>query len=107
MGELIIFDPAKGRFEADGVVQRIPGYGEKVEPKIVDQLVNGSWPKFLHPYPLSDKYFLVSSQPTSRSNWGVYLVDIFDNMLLLKDMSGNALLEPLPLRPTKRPPVIP
>ena len=32
IGELILFDPAAGRHEADGVVQRIPGYGEKVEP---------------------------------------------------------------------------
>ncbi len=64
MGELVIFDPAKGRHEADGAVQRIPGYGKRVEPIIRDRLVDGSWPKFLHPYPLSDKYFLVSCQPT-------------------------------------------
>ena len=30
---------------------------------IVDRLVDGSWPKFLHPYPLSEKYFLVSCKP--------------------------------------------
>jgi hypothetical protein len=33
-------------------------------------------------------------------------VDIFDNMLLLKEEPGYALLEPLPLKPTTRPPVI-
>ena len=49
MGELIVFDPALGQHEADGVVQRIPGYGQKVEPIIRDQLVNDSWPRFLHP----------------------------------------------------------
>ncbi len=107
MGELIILDPAKGRFEADGVVQRIPGYGKKVEPVIVDELVNHSWPKFLHPYPLSDKYVLVASKPTPSALWGIYLVDIFDNMLLLKETPGYALLEPLPLRPTPRPPAVP
>ncbi len=107
MGELLIFDPAKGRHEADGVVQRIPGYGKKVEPKIVDQLVNNSWPKFLHPYPLSEKYFLVASQPDSRANWGIYLVDVFDNMLLLKEEPGYVLLEPVPFRKTQKPPVIP
>jgi hypothetical protein len=32
MGELVILDPALGRREADGVVQRIPGYGKPVEP---------------------------------------------------------------------------
>ncbi|MEN6426605.1 MAG: SUMF1/EgtB/PvdO family nonheme iron enzyme [Phycisphaerales bacterium] len=107
MGELHLFDVARGRFEADGVVQQIPGYGKKVEAKVVDQLVDGSWPKFLHPYPLSDKYMLAASQPTERSNWGIYLVDTFDNMLLLKEEPGRALLEPLPLRKTERPPVVP
>jgi len=107
MGELIIFDPALGRHEASGVVQRIPGYGKKVEPIIADGLVNGSWPKFLHPYPLSEKYFLVSAQLTRKHQWGVYLVDVFDNMVLLREEPGYVLFEPLPLRKTKRPPVIP
>ncbi len=107
MGELVIFDPAKGRFEAGGVVQRIPGYGKKVEPVLLDNLVDKSWPKFLHPYPLSDKYFLVSCQPTPQSLWGIYLVDVFDNMTLLHEVDGYALLEPIPFRKTPRPPIIP
>ena len=106
MGELVLFDPAKGRREADGAVQRIPGYRQKVQPKIADGLVNGSWPKFLHPYPLNDKYFLVSSQPNSQSLWGIYLVDIFDNMVLVKEIPNYVLFEPVPLRKTKRPPII-
>jgi hypothetical protein len=107
MGELILFDPARGRFEADGAVQRIPGNGRKVEPIIRDGLVEGSWPKFLHPYPLSDKYFLVSSQPTPQSKWGIYLVDVFDNMTLINEQDGYVLFEPIPLRKSPRPPVIP
>ncbi len=107
MGELILFDPALGRFEADGVVQRIPGYGKPVEPVIVDQLVDQSWPRFLHPYPLSEKYFLVSCKPTPEALWGIYLVDIFDNMVLIAEEPDCALLEPVPLRATPKPPVIP
>ena len=38
MGELILFDPAQGRFEADGVVQRIPGNGQEVKPTIARRL---------------------------------------------------------------------
>ena len=49
VGELVVFDPAQGRREADGVVQRIPGRGQKVEPLIEDKLTEHSWPKFLHP----------------------------------------------------------
>ncbi|MBI2299044.1 MAG: NPCBM/NEW2 domain-containing protein, partial [Armatimonadetes bacterium] len=107
MGELVLFDPARGRYEADGAVQRIPGHGQKVEPVIRDALVDGSWPKFLHPYPLSDSYFLVSMQPDAQSPWGLYLVDRFDNLLCLRAEPEWALLEPLPLRKTPVPPVVP
>ncbi len=107
MGELILFDVAKGRSEADGVVQRIPGRGKPVEPILRDGLVKGSWPKFLHPWPLSDKYFIVAAKPEPSSAWGIYLVDTFDNMLLLKESPTHALLEPVPLRQTTKPPMIP
>ena len=103
MGELILFDPALGQHEADGVVQRIPGYGKKVEPIIRDQLVNASWPKFLHPFPLSEKYFITACQLDQQSPWGVYLVDVFDNIVPICVEPGVATLEPVPLRKTRRP----
>lgn len=105
-GELVIFDSAMGRHEVEGVVQRIPGYGQKIEPLIEDKLTEHSWPKFLHPYPLSDEHFIVSCKPTPDSLWGIYLVDIYDNMVLLKEQEGHVLVEPIPLRRTDKPPVI-
>lgn len=107
MGELVLFDVARGRREAEGAVQRIPGRGKKVEAIIADNLVDDSWPKFLHPYPLSDKYFLVAAQQTPNALWGIYLVDVYDGMFLLKEEPGQALLEPIPLRKTPKPPVLP
>ncbi len=107
VGELVIFDPAHGRNAADGVVQRIPGRGQKVEPLIQDRLTNDTWPKFLQPYPLSEKYFLVSCKPRPEDLWGIYLVDVFDNMVLVEELEGHALLEPIPLRKRTTPPVIP
>ena len=106
-GELVILDPSKGRHESDGVVQRIPGHGQAVEPVIADQLVENSWPRFLHPYPLSEHFFMVSCKPTPDKPVGLYLVDTFDNMLLLHEEPGYAMLEPLPLRKQPVPPVIP
>ncbi len=97
MGELVIFDPATGRQETSGVVQRIPGWGRKVEPVIKDTLVNQSWPKFMHPWPLSDKYFLVACKPTRKSEWGIYLADVFDNLFLIREAPGYALTEPIPM----------
>ncbi|MFH1268479.1 MAG: SUMF1/EgtB/PvdO family nonheme iron enzyme, partial [Planctomycetota bacterium] len=107
MGELVVFDPAAGRHEATGAVQRIPGHGKKVERIVSDGLTVSSWPKFLHPYPLSEKHFLVASKPTPQAIWGIYLVDVFDNMVLLKETPGYAMLEPIPLKKTPPPPEIP
>ena len=105
-GEMLLFDRAKGRRETAGVIQRIGDRHGRVEPLIEDKLTQHSWPKFLHPYPLSDKYFLVACKPGPDDLWGIYLVDVFDNLVLLHEEEGRALLEPLPLRPTPRPPVI-
>ena len=106
-GELFIFDANKGRQEDSGVVQKIPGYNQPFKSIIKDTLVDASWPKFLHPFPISDKHFIVSCKPSQNANWGIYLVDIYDNMTLIKEEAGYALLEPTPLRQSSRPPTIP
>jgi formylglycine-generating enzyme required for sulfatase activity/nicotinamidase-related amidase len=106
-GELIVFDVARGRHEADGVVQRIPGFGKKVQPLIQDKLTSRTWPKFAHPYPLSDKYYLTTCKLDARAPWDIYLVDVFDNMLRLRHADGWGLFEPIPFRKTRRPAVIP
>ena len=106
MGELVIFDPAVGHQEADGAIQRIGDYGKRVEPVVRDQLVNSSWPKFLHPWPLGEDFLLASCKPTPGSPWGLYLVDTFDNFTLISVEAGMAMLEPIPLKATSRPPVI-
>jgi formylglycine-generating enzyme required for sulfatase activity len=106
VGELVIFDPVQGRTSTEGVVQRIGGYGQKVQPIIEDKLTLDSWPKFLHPWPLSEKYFLVSCKLQPDDLWGIYLVDVFDNVVLVKEVADYALLEPIPLRTTRKPPVI-
>ncbi|MBM3999669.1 MAG: hypothetical protein FJ297_09060 [Planctomycetes bacterium] len=106
-GELLLLDPAKGQHETGGVVQRIPGRGETVEPVINDRLVVGSWPRFLHPHPLSDKYFLVACKRDENSRWGIYLADVFDNLVPVCVDEHHDLLEPTPITARATPPVIP
>jgi formylglycine-generating enzyme required for sulfatase activity len=106
-GRMLVMDPRLGQHEAEPVVQEIPGYGRKVEAIIRDPLADGVWPLFLHPYPLSEKYFLVSMKPSPRANWGIYLVDVFDNMVLLLEKPGYAMLEPVPVKKAPIPPAIP
>ncbi|MCP5116536.1 MAG: formylglycine-generating enzyme family protein, partial [bacterium] len=107
MGELFLIDPARGRSGASGMVQKIPDRGDEIKVRIKDRLTSASWPKFLQPHPLSDKYFLVSAKPTPNSLWGLYLVDIYDNMLLLREERGYVLFEPVARKKTPRPPILP
>ena len=117
MGELVLFD---ANIEASiQAVQKIPGFGKKIIPKVEDKLVDDSWPKFLHPIPLgwdshresAAKFFLVSAWlgPDSSRNFSIYLTDIYDNMVLLATDPDPeiALLEPLPIKKTQRVPLIP
>ncbi|NQU22562.1 MAG: discoidin domain-containing protein, partial [Candidatus Nealsonbacteria bacterium] len=107
-GRLVLFDPARGRHETSGAVQTIPGYGKPVERIVADELYGGDWPKFVHPWPLSEKYFLVSARiHPEQVEYGVYLVDVFDNITEVCRVSDFSLLEPIPLKPRRRPPAIP
>lgn len=107
MGELVLLDPQRGRQEAAPARQRIPGFGKPVEPVIRDGLTLDSWPKFLHPFPLSEQFFLVSCKPEPDAPWGIYLADIFDNLIPIMQTAEAALFEPVPLRATPRPPIVP
>jgi formylglycine-generating enzyme required for sulfatase activity/Tol biopolymer transport system component len=107
MGRLVLLDISRGWHDANGIVREIPRRGQHIKIEIRDNLVDNDWPKFLHPYPLSDKYFLVSCWMDRKSQWGIYLADVFDNLVLIREEPGYALLEPIPLKKTFRPSVIP
>ena len=112
-GPMVLFDVAVGRHEADGALQMFPGYGQKVVPVVVDGLYNGRYPKFMSPYPLgtsakdgAGRYYLASVKPTSNSLWGAYLVDIYDNIVLISETDSFATNEPIPFAKSKKPPVL-
>lgn len=106
-GRLMIFDPAKGRKEEKGMVQELPYRGRTIEPIIRDEMVDGVWPQFIKPHPLNDKYFLVTAKLAPNSLWGIYLVDVYDNLTLIKEMDGEGFINPIPLKKRPTPPVIP
>ena len=106
MGELFVIDPALGRSGKSGMLRRIPGGGRGFDTPIMDHLTAASWPKFAYPWPLSGKYFLVSMKPSPERPFGIYLVDVWDNILLLHEVEGYALLDPTPFKKTERPPVV-
>ena len=106
-GRLIIFDPARGRKETKGMVQEMPFSKREIVPLIKDELVNDVWPQFIKPYPISDKYFLVAAKLTPESLWGIYLVDVYDNMTLVAEYEGEGLINPIIVNKRPTPPIIP
>ncbi|HUT91238.1 MAG TPA: SUMF1/EgtB/PvdO family nonheme iron enzyme [Thermoguttaceae bacterium] len=107
-GRLVLFDPALGRHETSGAIQTIPGYRKPVQRIVEDLLYAGDWPKFAHPWPLNDKYFLVAARlHPEQLDYGIYLVDVFDTITEVARVEGHSLLEPIPLAPRPVPPAIP
>lgn len=106
-GRLMLFDPAKGRKELDGIIQEIPFSKRPIEPLIKDQLVDGVWPQFTKPWPLDDKFFLVTAKLSLRSPWGIYLVDIFDNMTEIALLEEDGFINPIMVTQRPVPPIIP
>jgi len=106
-GRLLLFDPMKARKGVEGVMQEIPHRNRPVIPLVKDELVNDVWPQFIKPMPLDDKYFLVAAKLTPNHLWGIYLVDVFDNVTCLIEQEGEGFISPIPVRKTTTPPVIP
>ena len=106
-GRLILFDPSKGRKETKGMIQEMPFSKREIVPLIKDELVNGVWPQFIKPYPIDDKYFLVTAKLTPESLWGIYLIDIYDNMTLVAEYEGEGLINPIVVKKRPVPPIIP
>lgn len=106
-GRLILFDPTKGRKGVSGMIQEIPHRNRPIQELIKDELVNDVWPQFIKPTPLSDKYFLVAAKLTPNSLWGIYLVDIYDNVTCLMQAEGEGYISPILVRKTITPPAIP
>ena len=70
-------------------------------------MVDGVWPQFSRPFPLNDKYFLVTAKLHEKGLWGIYLVDVFDNVTLVAEKEGEGFLTPIPVKKRPIPPIIP
>ncbi|MBI5684975.1 MAG: hypothetical protein HZC54_07830 [Verrucomicrobia bacterium] len=80
------------------------------------QFRNGEWredvygPFYCDPYPLSDKFFLVSCNPDKRYNdprgYGIYLLDTFGNRVEVYRDPEISCWQPMLLKPRPQPPVV-
>ncbi len=106
-GRLILFDPKKSRKGAAGMLQEIPYHDREIKEVVKDRLVDNVWPQFIKPTPIDDKYYLVAAKMSPESLWGVYLVDIFDNVTCLYEAEGEGFISPMAAQKTPTPPAIP
>lgn len=105
-GELHLFDTSNGTIEEQGRVHKFPTYGREYIAKTKDTLVDGVWPQMIHPYPITED-FIVAAIRTPQSQFGICLIDKYDNIVMLQSANDALLFEPMPLEARKRPPVLP
>lgn len=120
-GALAIVDRARGLDGREPVLRTWP-------PTAIEQVRAGGafdcdgyvtvYPKYESPFPLNDKYFLCARMTLRPGQspaggdaqygdeMGLYLVDVFDNELLLH-VESPGCYDPIPVRPQPRPPVVP
>jgi len=69
--------------------------------------------KYATAWPLDEMFYLCVYDPTAQTrrgtanNHGIYLVDAFGNKELIYRDPSVGCLDPIPLRPRKRPPIVP
>jgi Hydrazine synthase alpha subunit middle domain len=71
--------------------------------------------RYEDPYPLSDTVFLcsrtvrrpVSDGVNGTDQYGIYLIDLFGNEVLLHTDDQRSCFDPMPLAPRPRPPILP
>jgi formylglycine-generating enzyme required for sulfatase activity len=102
-GRMLIVDPSKDRHDPDNVTAEIPYRGKKTDKIMRDRLADGVWPQFLQPYPLNDKYFLVTMKASPESLWGVYLVDVYNNITPVIREEGAGFFEATLLGESEKP----
>ena len=111
-GSLVTFNP---RIKDDDRMAPL----KRITPDVAFPETQGGSQTYGSAWPLSDKYFLcvydAAMRPNMgfqgrkhfRGNYGIYLVDVFGNKVLVYRDPKIACLSPMPLRPRTRPPVIP
>ncbi|MFI3264472.1 MAG: SUMF1/EgtB/PvdO family nonheme iron enzyme [Rikenellaceae bacterium] len=106
-GRTLLFDPTKSRKGDEGIMYEILHSDGDIDTKARDRLVDGVWPQFIKPMPLDDTYFLVAAKLSATDLWGIYLVDIFDNMTCIMKQEGEGFISPILVTKKVTPPSVP
>ena len=111
-GSLVIFDPRVPDDDAMAPIKRLT-------PDVAFPETQGGSQVYATAWPLSENYYLCVYDPSmkpgagrqgrrpTRGQYGIYLLDTFGNKELIYRDPSVACQNPMPLRPRKRPPIIP
>lgn len=106
-GKLALLDLNEIENPASGTRQ-IHGKWQPLKPEIKDGWTKNSWPEFMTPSFISDKYFLTSAWEKAVNNKiGIYLADSENNVTLMLEEEDIAFFEPIPVLKQRMPPVLP
>ena len=116
VGQVLLLDLSKNKRTPEPITNLTPDV--KIQNlRGIFHLRNGVWredfygPLYSDPYPLSDKFFLVSCNPDGRYNdragYGIYLLDVFGNRVPIYHDPEIASWQPMLLRPRPTPPMLP
>ena len=108
-GSLVLIDPHVKDDDSYAPIQRLT-------PEVLfteAEISNTEGKAYATAWPLSEEFYLCVYDPDASTrrgmtnNHGIYLVDVFGNKELLYRDPEIGCLSPIPLRPRKKPPVIP
>jgi hypothetical protein len=109
-GSLVLIDPRIEDDDAMAPVRRITP--DQLFPESEIESHTGS-ARYSSAWPLSEHFYLCVNDPQSRvyvgtnNNYSIYLLDAFGNREKLYQDPEISCLNPIPLKPRKKPPVIP
>ncbi|MFV1966283.1 MAG: PKD domain-containing protein [Pirellulaceae bacterium] len=116
VGQVLLLDLSKEKRTPEPMIRLTPNVKTQ-NLRGLYQLRNGVWrediygPLYADPYPLSDKFFLVSCNPAARYNdqsaYEIHLLDVFGNRVPIYSDPEISCWQPMPLRPRKVPPILP
>ncbi len=104
VGPVILVDNRRTRRTADAMTNLTPEIGYPgMGPRTNGRGV------FRHPFPLSEKLFLISHDPQTGedSRYGIYVLDAWGNRALLHGEPETSCYQPVPLRPRRKPTEVP
>ncbi len=115
-GSLIMIDPSVPDDDAMSTIKRITPDQLMPESEFSDWSIRHSG-AYGSPWPLSERYFLCIYDGDAngqygpidcrRRNYAITLVDVFGNKIRIYRNPSISCMEPIPLRPRMRPPIIP